>query len=149
MERKDTKSCIETPGTNTRNGQVRWNILGICEMRFKNFGETTTEEGRKVFFSGKEDKHVHVVRFLVHKDIVDTLMGCRPASNRLITIRLSAVPFNITIVPVYVPTSDYDEKEIEEFCDQLQNIIDQTPKKDILVVQEDWNAKVGKDACGN
>ena len=39
--------------------------------------------------------------------------------------------------------------EIEEFYDHLQNIIDQTPKKDILVVQGDWNAKVGKDACGN
>ena len=46
-------------------------------------------------------------------------------------------------------TSDYDDNEIEEFHDQLQNVIDQTPKKDILVVQRDWNAKVGKDACEN
>ena len=42
-------------------------------MRWKNFGETTTEEGHKVFFSGKEDKHEHGVGFLVHKDIVDTV----------------------------------------------------------------------------
>ena len=46
-------------------------------------------------------------------------------------------------------TSDYDDNEIEEFHDQLQNVIDQTPKKDILVVQRDWNAKVDKDTCGN
>ena len=39
----------------------RWNILGLCEMRWKNFGETTTEGGHKVFFSGKEDKHEHGV----------------------------------------------------------------------------------------
>ena len=58
-------------------------------------------------------------------------------------------PFQITIVQAYAPTSDYGDNEIEEFYDQLQNIIDQTPKNDILVVQEDWNAKVGKDACGN
>ena len=45
------------------------------------------------------------------------------------------------------PTSDYDDNEIEEFYDQLQNAIDQTPKKDILVVQGNWNAKVRKDAC--
>ena len=45
--------------------------------------------------------------------------------------------------------SDYNYNNIEEFCDQLQNVIDQTPKKDILVVQGDWNEKVGKDACGN
>ena len=84
-------------------------------MRWKNFGETTTEEGRKVKFSGKEDKHEHSVRFLVHN----------------------------------AATSDYDDNKIEEFFDQLQNVIDQAPKKDILVVQGDWDAKAGRDACGN
>ena len=59
------------------------------------------------------------------------------------------VSFNITIVQVYAPTSDYDGNEIEEFYEQLRNVIDQTPKKDILVVQRDWNAKVDKDTCGN
>ena len=54
--------------------RYRWNILGLCEMRWKNFGETTTEEGLKVFFSGKEDKHEHGVGFFVHKDIVNTVM---------------------------------------------------------------------------
>ena len=43
--------------------RYRWNILGLCEMKWKNFGETTTEEGHKVFFSGKEDKHKHGVDF--------------------------------------------------------------------------------------
>ena len=66
--------------------RYRWNILGLCEMRWKNFGETTTEEGHKVFFSGKEDKHEHGVGFLVHKDIVNTYKGCRLVSSRLIII---------------------------------------------------------------
>ena len=87
--------------------------------------------------------------FLFNKDIVNTVMGCRPVSSRLITISLRAVPFNITIVQAYAPTSDYDDNKIEEFYDQLQNVIDQTPKLDILVVQGDWHAKVGRDACGN
>ena len=59
----------------------RWNILGLCEMRWKNFGKTTTEKGHKVFFSGKEDKHEHVVGLLVHKDIMNTVMGCRKAGS--------------------------------------------------------------------
>ena len=46
--------------------RYRWNILGLCEMRWKNFGETTTEEGHKVFFSAKEDKHEHDIGFLIH-----------------------------------------------------------------------------------
>ena len=86
-----------------------------------------------------EDKHEHNVGFLVHKDIVNAVMGCRPVSSRLITIRLRAVPFNITItiVQVYAPTSDYDDNDVEEFYDRPQNVIDQTPKKDILVVRGD------------
>ena len=55
---------------------------------------------------------------------------------------------NITVVQAYAPTSDYDDNEIEGFYDQLQNVIDRTPK-DILVVQGDWKVKVGKDACEN
>ena len=109
----------------------------------KELGETTTEEGHKVFFSGKVDKHEHSIEFLVHKDIVNTVIGCRPVSSRLITIRLRAVPFNITEVQEHAATSDYDDNEIEDVYDQhrLQNIIDQTPKKDIFVVRGDWNKK--------
>ena len=117
--------------------RCRGNILGLCEMKWKNIGKTATEEGHKVFFGGKEDKHELGVGFLVHKNIVNTVMGCRPVSSGLVTIRPRAVPFNITIGQVYAPTSDYDVNEIEEFYDQLQNVIDQTPKKDILVVQGD------------
>ena len=79
---------------------------------------------------------------------MNTVKGCRPVSSRLITIRLRAVPFNITAVQAYAPTSDYDDNKIEELYDQLQNVIDQTPKI-ILVVQGYWNTKVGTDACGN
>ena len=58
-------------------------------------------------------------------------------------------PFQHQLVQAYALISDYDDNEIEEFYDQLQNVIDQTLKKDILVVQEGWNAKVGRDACGH
>ena len=66
--------------------RYRWNVLGLCDVRWKNFGETTTEEEHKVFFSGKEDKHERCVGFPVHKDIVNTVMECCPVSSRLITI---------------------------------------------------------------
>ena len=68
-------------------------------------------------------------------------MGCRPVSSRLIVIRLRASPFNIT--------SYYDDDAIEDFYERLQEILDQSPKKDILVVLGDWNAKVGEDALKN
>ncbi|KAH1170485.1 hypothetical protein KIL84_001470, partial [Mauremys mutica] len=60
----------------------------------------------------------------------------------LILIRLKAVPFNITLVQVYIPTTDYDDEQIEDFYNQLQDIVDKVHKKDILIAQGDWNAKV-------
>ena len=73
--------------------RYRWSVLG----RWRNSGETTTQDGHKLYFSGKEDRHENGVGFLVHKDTVNTVMGCQPISSRLITIRLRATPFNITL----------------------------------------------------
>ena len=81
--------------------------------------------------------------YLVHKDMVSAVLSCRPVSS---SIRLRAAPFSVTIIQVYAPTSGHDDNEVDNFYRQLQGIIDQTPKKDILVVQGDWNTKVGRDA---
>ena len=129
--------------------RYRWNILGLCEVRWKSIGETSTQEGHKLYFSGRDDKQKQGVAFLIHKNTVNCVMGCRPISSRLITIRLRATPFNITIIQAYAPTSDYDDDDVEDFYEQLQEVLDQTPKKDILVVQGDWNAKIGEDAYEN
>ena len=56
MGHKNTKSCRETSRLTHGMDRYRWNILGLFEMRWKNFGETTTEEGHKVFFSGQQRK---------------------------------------------------------------------------------------------
>ncbi|XP_050795708.1 uncharacterized protein LOC127044675 [Gopherus flavomarginatus] len=62
--------------------------------------------------------------------------------------RLQVAPLTSirTLVQVYTPTTDYDDEKIEDFYNQLQDIIDKVHKKDILIVQRDWNAKVGTDA---
>ena len=53
-----------------KTSRYGWNILGLCGVRWKNFGETSTEEGHQLHFSGKEDKREQGVGFLVHNDIV-------------------------------------------------------------------------------
>ena len=72
--------------------------MGLCEMRWKNFGKMSKDDAHKVYFTGEEDRHEYGVGFLVHKDTVDAVLGCRPVSSRLISIRLRAAPFNITII---------------------------------------------------
>ena len=129
--------------------RYQWNILVLGEVGRKNFRKTSTPEGHKLFCSGREDRHEHRVGCLIHKDAVSVIMEGRPDSSRLITILLKASPFNITIIQAYVPTTDYDDDDIEDFYDQVKEVIDQVPKKDTLVVQGDWNAKIGEDASKN
>lgn len=123
-----------------------WHLLGLCETRWKDFGETTTDEGHLLFYSGETDTHRNGVGLLVHKDIKASVLGSRPISSRLISIRLSATPFNITVIQAYAPTSDYSDEDLEDFYSQVQDTIDKTPKKDIIILQGDWNAKIGVDA---
>ena len=61
------------------------------------------------------------------------------------TLRLRVNPFNIIIIQVYAQTFSSDDSEVDEFYTDLQSLVDQTPKQDVLVVQDDWNAKVGED----
>ena len=68
---------------------------------------------------------------------MNTVMTCRPVSSRLIIIRLGETPLSITIVQGYTPTTDHDDEELEDLYNQLQEVLDQAPKKDILVVQGD------------
>ena len=72
-------------------------------------------DGHKVYFSEEEDRHEYGVGFLVHKDVVNAVLGCRPVSSRLISICLRAAPFNITIIQLYAPTSGHDNSEVNNF----------------------------------
>ena len=104
-------------------------------MRRKNLDEMSSNDRHKVYFSGEEDRHEYVVCFLVHKDMVSAVLGCRLVSSRLISIFLRAAPFNVTIIQVCAPTSGHDDNEVENFYRQLQEIIDQTPKKTFCCIR--------------
>ena len=61
----------------------------------------------------------------------------------MISVHLQGKPFNITVIQVYAPTSNAEENEVEWFYEDLQDLLELTPKKDVLVIIGDWNAKVG------
>ena len=61
----------------------------------------------------------------------------------MISVRLQGKPFNITVIQVYAPTSNAEEAEAEQFNEDLQDLLELTPKKDVLFFLGDWNAKVG------
>lgn len=61
----------------------------------------------------------------------------------MISVRLQGKPFNITVIQVYAPTSNAEEAEVERFYKDLQDLLELTPKQDVLFIIGDWNAKVG------
>ena len=67
----------------------------------------------------------------------------RSQKDRMISVCLQGKPFNITIIQVYAPTTNAKQAEAELFCEDLQELLELTPKKDIIFITGDWNAKVG------
>ena len=71
------------------------------------------------------------------------MLGCNLKNDRKTSVSFQVKPFNITVIQVYVPTSKAEEAEVEWFCKDLQDLLELTPKKDVLCIILDWNAKVG------
>ena len=61
----------------------------------------------------------------------------------MISVHFQGKPFNIMVIQAYAPTSNAEEAEVEQFCEDLQDLLELTPKKDVLFIIRDWNAKVG------
>ena len=73
----------------------------------------------------------------------NAVRGCNLKNDRMISVHFQGKPFNITVIQVYAPTSNAEEAEVERFYEDLQDRLELTPKKDVLFIIGDWNAKVG------
>ena len=80
---------------------------------------------------------------MVNKRVRNAVLGCNFKNNRMISVRFQGKPFNITVIQVYAPTSNTEEAEVEWLYEDLQDLLELTPKKDVLFIIGDWNAKVG------
>ena len=80
---------------------------------------------------------------MVNKRVGNAVLGCNLKNDRMLSVRFQGKPFNITVIQVYVPTSNTEEAEVERFYEDLQDLLELTPQKDVLFIIGDWNAKVG------
>ena len=78
--------------------RYRRDILGLAEIRWTGFGETTTDEGHKIWYCEEDSKHQYGVAFIVRNEVVGRITISTPLSTRLISIRISARPYNITVI---------------------------------------------------
>ena len=72
--------------------------------------------------------------------IGNALRGCNLKNNRMISVCLQGKPFNITVIQVYAPISNTEEADVEQFYEDLHDLLELTPKKDVLFIIGDWNA---------
>ena len=80
---------------------------------------------------------------MINKRVRNAVLGCNLKNDRMVSVRFQSKPFNITVLQVYAPTSNAAEAEVEWFYEDLQDLLELTPKKDVLFIIGDWNAKVG------
>ena len=95
-----------------------------------------------IYYCGKEFLKRNGVALIVNKRVQNAILVCNLKNDRMI-VCFQGKPFNITVNHVYAPTTNAKEAEIEGFYEDLQDLLELTPRKDVLFIIGDWNAKVG------
>ena len=80
---------------------------------------------------------------MVNKIVQNAVLGCNLKNDRIISVRFQGKPFSIPVIQVCAPTSKAEEAEVERFYEDLQDLLELTPRKDVLFIIGDWNAEVG------
>ena len=122
--------------------RVNVDILGISELKWTGMGEFNSDD-HYIYYCGQESLRRNGVTIMVNKRVRNEVLGCNLKNDRMISIRFQGKLFNITVIQVYAPTSNAEEAEVEWFYEDLQDLLERTPKKDVLFLIGDWNIKVG------
>ena len=118
------------------------NILGISELKWTAMGEFNSDD-HYIYYYGQESLRRNVITIIVNKRVRNAVFGCSLKSAKMISVCFQRKPFNIIVIPVYALTSNTEEAEVEQFYEDLQNLLELIPKKDVLFIIGDWNANVG------
>ena len=114
--------------------RVNIDILGINEPKWMKMSEFNSDD-HCIYYCGQESCRRKGVAIIVNKRVQNAVLGCNLKNDRMISVCFQGKPFNITVIQVYVPTTNAEEAETEQFCDDLQDLLELTPKKrDVLFI---------------
>ena len=82
-----------------------------------------------IYYCGQESLRRNGVALIVNKRVQNAVLGCNLKNDRMISIRFQGKPFNIPVIQIYAPTSNAEEAEVEWFNEELQDLLELTPKK--------------------
>ena len=121
--------------------RVNVDILGISELKWTGMGEFNSDD-HYIYYCGQETLRRNGAAIMVNKRVRNAVLGCNLKNDRMISVLFQGKPFNITVIQVYAPTSNAEEAEVEWFYEDLY-LLELTPKKDVLFIIGDCNAKAG------
>ena len=113
--------------------RVNVHILGISELKWTGMGEFKSDD-HYIYYCGQESLRRNGVAIMVNKRVRSAVLGCNVKNDRMISVRLQGKPFNSTVIQVCAPTSNAEEAEVERFYEDLQDLLERTPKKDVLFI---------------
>ena len=120
--------------------RVNVDILGISELKWTGMGEFNSDD-HYIYYCGQESLRRNGVAIMVNERVRNAVLGCNLKNDRMISICFQGKPFNITVIQVYALTRNAEETE--QFYEDLQDLLELIPKRDVLFIIGDWNAKVG------
>ena len=125
--------------------RVNTDILGISELKWTGMGEFNSYD-HYIYYCGQESLRRNEMALIVNKRVRNAVLECNLKNDRMIFVHFQGKPFIITVIQVCTLTSDAEEAEIDRFCEDPQELLEQKPKKKkkkILLITGDWNAKGG------
>ena len=100
-------------------------------------------DGYYIYYCGQESLRMNGRALIVNKTVRNAVLGCSLKNDRMIFIHFQGTPFNIIVIQIYALTTNAKVAKVEQLHEDLQNLLKLTPKKDVLFITGDWNAKVG------
>ena len=113
--------------------RVNVDILEISELKWTGMGEFNSDD-HYIYYCKQESLRRNGVAIMVNKRVQNAVLGCNLKNDRMIWVHLQGKPFNIRVIQVYAPISNAEEAEVEWFYEDLQDLLELTPKKDVLFI---------------
>ena len=124
--------------------RVNINILGNSELKWTGMGEFNSDD-HYIYYCGQESLRRNGVALIVKKKkkkkVQNAVLQCNLKNEGITLVYYQGKPFKITVIQVYAQTSNAEEAEVERFYEDLQDILELIPKKDVLFIIGDWECK--------
>ena len=111
--------------------RVKIDILGISELKWTGMGEFNSDD-HFIYYCGQESLRRNGVAIMINDRVQNAVLGCNLKNHRMISVHFQGKPFNIMVIQVYTQTSNAEEAEVEGFYEDLEDLLELTPQKDVL-----------------